>query len=201
MNLMQELSSPTQSRDTQTLKEVDPLPTAASTQELIDVKDKKFMVKPHMKKFPLSITWTCLPIITQMIPCIGHTGIGDSKGVIHDFAGPYYVSLDDFAFGETHKYVVLRDLECTTEQLDEAIEKADVCYRKRMHNLFCDNCHSHVARVLNNLEYRGRSNYTMIDVWWMCITQSTYVTYAHIFYTYILWVFVGIIVGVSYLLK
>ena len=32
-----------------------------------------------------------------MIPFIGHTGIGDSRGVTHDFAGPYYVSIDDLA--------------------------------------------------------------------------------------------------------
>ena len=112
--MMQELSSPTQTRDTHSLKQEDEqLTTAASTEELIDVADKMFQVRPQQKRFPLCITWTCLPLITQMIPCIGHTGIGDSKGVIHDFAGPYYVSLDDFAFGETHKYVVLRDLECT----------------------------------------------------------------------------------------
>ena len=48
-----------------------------------------------------------------MIPCIGHTGIGDSDGVIHDFAGPYFISYDDFAFGETMKYVTL-DLEGIT---------------------------------------------------------------------------------------
>lgn len=51
-----------------------------------------------------------------MIPCIGHTGIGDSKGVIHDFAGPYYVSIDDLAFGETHKYVTLTHLEGVTPE-------------------------------------------------------------------------------------
>ena len=59
-----------------------------------------------------------------MLPIIGHTGIGDSKGVIHDFAGPYYVSIDDLAFGEAHKYVVL-DLEgVTPEQYDKAIKEA-----------------------------------------------------------------------------
>ena len=59
------------------------------------------------------------------MPTIGHTGIGDSRGVTHDFAGPYYVSIDDLAFGETHKYVVL-DLEGVTEkEYDDAIRKAD----------------------------------------------------------------------------
>jgi len=26
-----------------------------------------------------------------------------SDGVIHDFAGPYTIGIDDLAFGETHK--------------------------------------------------------------------------------------------------
>ena len=155
---------------------------------------------PKYARFPLSITWTPLPCLTQLIPIIGHTGIGDSQGVIHDFAGPYYVSYDDFAFGETHKYVVLDGLEgVTPEQFDKAIKDANVTYRKRMHNIFCDNCHSHVARVLNNLKYKGRSNYTMIDVWWMCMVNSKYVSWTHVLFTYILYLLVGIFYGVVYL--
>ena len=70
-----------------------------------------------------------------------------------------------------------------------------------MHNICCDNCHSHVARVLNNLKYKGRTNYTMIDVWWMCLVNSTYVSYAHVFWTYIGWILFAIVFGVGYLLK
>ena len=58
-------------------------------------------------RFPLSITWTPLPGITWLLPMIGHTGIAGTDGIIYDFAGPYYISEDDFAFGETHKYVEL----------------------------------------------------------------------------------------------
>ena len=68
-----------------------------------------------MDRFPLCIVWTALPGITQMIPSIGHTGIGDSKGIIHDFAGPYAISIDDFTFGKTYKYVKL-NLDGVTEE-------------------------------------------------------------------------------------
>ena len=168
---------------------------------IIDLKDKKYKPRAAQKRFPLCIVWTPLPCFTQFIPSIGHTGIGDSKGVIHDFAGPYYISIDDLAFGETHKYVVL-DLDGVSEEAyDEAIAKADKIYKKRMHNICCDNCHSHVAKVLNILEYKGKTNYTMVDVWWMCLVRSRYATCCHIFKTYILWIIIGVIVGLAFLVN
>ena len=121
--------------------------------------------------------------------------------MIHDFAGPYYISIDDFAFGETHKYVKL-DLEgVSPEKFDQAIVAADEIYKKRTHNIFCDNCHSHVAQVLNILEYKGKSNYTMVHVWWMCIVSSRYVHCCHVFKTYALWMMIAIFVGIIFLLQ
>ena len=84
---------------------------------------ESYEIRPQDKRFPLSIVWTPLPLITWMIPCIGHTGIGDSKGVVYDFAGPYFISKDDLAFGETHKYVVLDILaeDISPKDYDKAI--------------------------------------------------------------------------------
>ena len=42
-------------------------------------------------------------MISWFLPFIGHTGIAVSDGTIHDFSGPYTVTIDDMAFGETHK--------------------------------------------------------------------------------------------------
>jgi transmembrane protein 222 len=58
-------------------------------------------------RFPYCIVWTPLPLISWFLPFIGHTGIAMSNGIIHDFAGPYTITIDDLAFGETHKYVPL----------------------------------------------------------------------------------------------
>ena len=145
-------------------------------------------------RFPLCITWTPLPLITWIIPCIGHVGIAHSDGKIHDFAGPYFVSVDDFAFGSTHKYVKLEIGD--VPRYNASLEKADRTYRNRIHNLFCDNCHSHVAQVLNNFKYRGRDNWNMVDVWWMCIAQSRYVSCGAVIMTYIGWIVIGIIAAV-----
>jgi len=63
--------------------------------------------------------------------------------------------------------------------------RADRTYRKRMHNICCDNCHSHVARALNNHKFRGKENWTMISVWWLIMTEGKYVSFKHIIFTYI----------------
>ena len=56
------------------------------------------------ERYPFCIVWTPLPLITWIFPFIGHMGICDSRGIIHDFAGPYYVSRDNMAFGNPVKY-------------------------------------------------------------------------------------------------
>jgi Protein of unknown function (DUF778) len=80
-------------------------------------------------------------------------GIALSNGVIRDFAGPYFVSEDNMAFGRPTKYLPLNPNKVMGGQneFDEAVSKASVVYGTRMHNLFCDNCHSHVGRSLVTL--------------------------------------------------
>lgn len=52
-----------------------------------------------LSRFPFSIVWTPLPLISWLLPFVGHLGIADSRGVIYDFAGPFTISVDSFAFG------------------------------------------------------------------------------------------------------
>lgn len=65
-----------------------------------------------------------------------------------------------------------------------------------MHNLCCDNCHSHVAKVLNEFEYEGRSDYTMVSVWWMLVLKGKYVTWTDLLKTYLAWILICVTVGV-----
>jgi len=50
---------------------------------------------------------------------------------------------------------------------------------------FRNNCHSHVAHQMNLIKYRNKTNYNMIDIWWMCLWRSKYVSVLHIIKTYI----------------
>mmetsp|Transcript_14281 Transcript_14281/g.26986 ORF Transcript_14281/g.26986 Transcript_14281/m.26986 type:complete len:127 (-) Transcript_14281:561-941(-) len=56
-------------------------------------------IDPRNERFPFSIVWGPLPCLTWCMPCVGHMGIGDSRGRVHDFAGPYTVNTGHFMTG------------------------------------------------------------------------------------------------------
>lgn len=116
-------------------------------------------------RYPLCIVWTPIPVLTWFFPFIGHMGIAMSNGVIRDFAGPYFVSEDNMAFGRPTRYLMLnlaRVRNGSILEWDEAVSKASVVYGTRMHNLFWDNCHSHVGLALSNMNYDNSTNWNMV---------------------------------------
>ncbi|XP_042280754.1 transmembrane protein 222-like isoform X2 [Thunnus maccoyii] len=55
-------------------------------------------------RYPFCVVWTPIPILSWVLPFIGHMGICTSSGVIRDFAGSYFVSEDNMGFGRPTKY-------------------------------------------------------------------------------------------------
>eukprot|EP01121_Diplochlamys_sp_Union-15-3_P021730 TRINITY_DN895_c0_g1_i1.p1 TRINITY_DN895_c0_g1~~TRINITY_DN895_c0_g1_i1.p1 ORF type:complete len:194 (+),score=19.92 TRINITY_DN895_c0_g1_i1:35-583(+) len=136
--------------------------------------------------FPLCIVWTPLPLLTWLLPFIGHLGIVTSEGVIHDFAGPYYVNRNPhrMGFGKVTKYwrVDLSDIKCSTslkekiESWDESIESSSTTYDGMMHNLICNNCHNHVAVALNRLNFKGHKRW---NTFWLILYMALYGKYVN----------------------
>lgn len=62
-------------------------------------------IDPRRARFPCSVVWSPLPVISWFIPFIGHIGICREDGVILDFAGPNFVCVDNFAFGAATRYL------------------------------------------------------------------------------------------------
>ena len=62
-------------------------------------------IDPKRARFPCSVVWSPLLVISWFIPCIGHIGICREDGVILDFAGPNFVCVDNFAFGAATRYI------------------------------------------------------------------------------------------------
>jgi len=130
-------------------------------------------------RFPFCIVWTPIPIITWFFPVIGHMGIATSSGVIRDFAGPYFVSEDNMAFGRPTKYWKLDPnfARGGAPGWDGGVSEASEIYKNRMHNLCCDNCHSHVATALNHMQYGGSSNWNMVKLALLITWHAKYVSF------------------------
>ncbi|KAG2491582.1 hypothetical protein HYH03_010149 [Edaphochlamys debaryana] len=56
---------------------------------------------------PFALVWSPIPLITWLMPFIGHMGVCSSTGRTYDFAGPCTVNEDRLLFGYPTRYLVL----------------------------------------------------------------------------------------------
>jgi len=162
-------------------------------------------VDVEKQRFPYSIVWTPLPPLNWILPFVGHMGIADSKGIIYDFAGPYTIGVDEFAFGKVAKYWRLDPKKISNKQLseqvdsdgekeneekyaelwDKAIHSGSNEYEKQMHCLVWNNCHSHVARCLNIMKYNNFWYYNVILLLLLFTVKCKYVSFGRMAISYI----------------
>lgn len=137
-------------------------------------------IDKERQRYPYCIVWTPIPCLSWLFPFIGHMGICMSSGVVRDFAGPYYVSEDNMAFGKPTRYWQLDPslAEGGAAGWDSAITEASEIYSRRMHNLCCDNCHSHVATALDLMKYNGSQRWNMVTLCFMMLCRGQYVSCA-----------------------
>ncbi|KAJ7551640.1 hypothetical protein O6H91_06G022700 [Diphasiastrum complanatum] len=136
-------------------------------------------------RFPFCLVWTPLPVISWLAPYIGHVGICRANGVILDFAGSYFINVDNFAFGNTYRYLRLDTDWCcfppnlsghtckngfahaqcgTAMSWDDGIRMSMQSFQHMSYNLFTCNCHSFVANCLNRLAYKGSVGWNVLKV-------------------------------------
>ncbi|XP_076757944.1 transmembrane protein 222 [Xylocopa sonorina] len=137
-------------------------------------------INVERQRFPFCIVWTPLPILTYFIPLIGHMGIATSIGVIRDFAGPYHVAEDKMTFGKPRKYWQLDYAKAKggVQGWDSAVTEASEIYKTRMHNICCDNCHSHVATALNLMQYDNSTSWNMVKLAFYILVYGKYVSFS-----------------------
>ncbi|KAH7643695.1 transmembrane protein 222-like protein [Dermatophagoides farinae] len=141
--------------------------------------EENFEIDTKRNRYPYCIVWTPIPIITWLLPWIGHMGIATSRGIIRDFAGPYFVAEDNMAFGNPTKYWQLDPnlVDDGKNGWDEGVEKSSILYCKRMHYLCWDNCHSHVGTALNFMRYNGESNHNMVKTFFHFTLNCKYISF------------------------
>ncbi|XP_076291552.1 transmembrane protein 222 [Lasioglossum baleicum] len=144
-----------------------------------DVLNMEIAINPDRQRFPFCIVWTPLPILTYFLPFIGHMGIATSTGVIRDFAGPYHVSEDNMAFGKPTKYWQLNHVKAKggARGWDAGVAEASEIYKSRMHNLCCDNCHSHVAMALNLMSFNNSNDWNMVKLAFLMLLHGKYTSF------------------------
>ena len=58
---------------------------------------------------------------------------------------------------------------------DRGVAEASEIYKHRIHNLFCDNCHSHVATALDQMQYNSRNDWNMVKLAFLMFIKGRYV--------------------------
>lgn len=153
-------------------------------------------VEPQRARFPCCLVWTPLPIVSWLAPFIGHMGICQEDGTILDFAGSYFVNVNNFAFGATARYVQLSTQQCcfpphlsghkckhgfrhaelgTAMSWDNALQSCTNHFQHKTYNLFTCNCHSFVANCLNRLAYQGSISWNVVNVCVLIILKGRWV--------------------------
>jgi hypothetical protein len=106
----------------------------------IEQNEKKFIVRRPIdlerNRYPFCMVWTPLPLISWFLPFIGHTGICASDGKIYDFAGSYFISQDNMAFGNPYKYVELNPDISEQQEWDDCVAKSNERFTNEEHNIF-----------------------------------------------------------------
>lgn len=171
-------------------------------------------ILPLAERYPFCVVWTPIPLLSWIFPFIGHVGICDSVGRIHDFQGPYSIGVDDMLFGSPAKYwdiskmcvpIFCRHMNETRQtpevveacrrevaEYDAAVERVTKHFQAtQVYNLFTNNCHSYVACVLQDHQHSTRGSWNMLRVVWGLTIHGHYVSVGQFFKTYLpffLWV-------------
>ncbi len=129
-------------------------------------------------RYPFCVVWSPIPVLTWLLPFIGHAGVTDSSGTTYDFAGPYTVSRNNMLFGRPTRVWQLdpskmrgaegKSREEQAAMWDDALQRTVCAYEQRWYNFFCDNCHSMVAVFLQVVRYNGLPHWNMAMIAFAC---------------------------------
>lgn len=149
-------------------------------------------IDPLRERYPLCVVWTPIPVLSWLLPMIGHMGICDSQGIIHDFAGPYYISEDSMLFGNPVKYwdissylVARKDAlhnlpdgtSVPLRDYDLAVATTTDYFRQtQMYNFFTNNCHSFVTAVMETACVGKSGSWNMVKLTLFMMVFGRYVS-------------------------
>jgi len=185
-------------------RQADPEDEGRDVTEELRKPDKPPSVDPAAARFPYCVVWTPIPIVTWLVPFIGHMGVCTSEGVILDFAGPYFVSVDNLAFGRAARYMwmppgkaVFMDGgdhtgSAVARQWDLALQETARVYQQSMYNFCGNNCHEFVAHFLNSMHYRGSTHWNMVKLAAMVFFKARFVSIGALLWSWLPFVLIAV---------
>eukprot|EP01124_Arcella_intermedia_P015932 TRINITY_DN2247_c0_g1_i2.p1 TRINITY_DN2247_c0_g1~~TRINITY_DN2247_c0_g1_i2.p1 ORF type:complete len:138 (-),score=14.95 TRINITY_DN2247_c0_g1_i2:12-425(-) len=118
---------------------------------------------------------------------------------------PYYVNrhMHETGFGAVTKYVQVspKDFKAFDgsgdfyDLWDKTIEKHSLEFEGTSHNLFCNNCHNHVAAVLNELEFQKFRHWNTLSLILYMIFAGRYVSLGRFFSTNAAFVIIVVVIS------
>lgn len=136
-----------------------------------DAKDE--FMKVEDEKNMASVVWCPIPIVSWIMPFVGHVGITLADGTTLDFSGPFLVTRDRMLFGTPTRNVKLSPMDA--ERWNRCVQETETLYGSREYNFFTQNCHHFVVETLNLAEYRRKDDWNLLDVAWMCFIRGKHV--------------------------
>lgn len=164
---------------------------------LLDSSSAESLPEFSIDRFPRSIVWTPLPIVSWLAPFLGHVGVCREDGIILDFAGSYYVNIDSFAFGAAARFVHLDWQQCcfppylsrhtcksgfehaqagTALSWDDGLRSCMQHFQHQSYNPFTCNCHSFVSCFLNRIAYQGSIDWSVITIVFLIFSKGQWVS-------------------------
>ncbi|KTF77379.1 hypothetical protein cypCar_00030175 [Cyprinus carpio] len=124
-------------------------------------------IDPSISRYPYCIVWTPIPVLswsqTSLLVCSTADRLRE----------------DNMAFGRPTKYWMLdvsKVYASGSNVWDTAVHNASEEYKQRMHNLCCDNCHSHVAMALNLMHYDNSTSWNMVNLCLLSLIHGKHVS-------------------------
>ncbi|CAG9576692.1 conserved hypothetical protein [Leishmania major strain Friedlin] len=153
-------------------------------------------IDPVRERYPFCIVWSPIPVLSWILPFVGHTAVCDSQGRIYDFQGAYRIGQDRMLFGNPVKYWdVSRDYipsfynadQQNSAEREEAVKREVAAYdaalmstishfrQTEVYNFFTNNCHSFVAASMNEQQLK-KQHMGMVSIAIGMMTRGRYIS-------------------------
>ncbi len=145
-------------------------------------------------KFNYCILCRMIPLISNILPCFSHLYIVSSKGSTHDFDSSRFVEVKNQIDKMPLKYIQLHLSEKDKLEWDKAITIIDKLFKKKEFGICGYNSYSYIASILNEIQFNGRNNYSMKDIFYIYIKESKYISNKGIIFNYLALLIIVIVI-------